>query len=630
MTLILAALGALILVWLEWRRGDSRHWFARIFATLLAIIALTLFGVYRPTAAKTEPRGGDVSVGLRTAGAGTSETAPAGALWFALPEASAKPADATMIPDVAFLWRHYPEIKALHVIGDGLEPHDLDVLRGLQLSLQPGEFAPSRPAVSFLHAPRETALGERIKLHGRIAGLKPSESVTLILESPDGAKSEAVVTKNGDAEPGFEISAASPSAAGQFVWRLKLSSSAGSEPIVVDEQIGISVVPPNLPRVLILEGSPRLDTAHLQRWFAEMGGNLRSRTLVGEGRYRFSSTKNEGVEFPAIDRELLEQSDILIVDTGALAALLPAERDALQSAVTELGMGVLVTAAGENPFEQSNIGGAAFLLPWKITEQASAASSIENETRLARLHWAGLRDPLEHPVPVEPFMIEPVTGQRELVSDSQGRAVVSAVRRGRGTVAFGLTRDTWRWRLENQAATFAQYWSFLFSELSRPQASAGNWTIVNAETEPLSVNRPVELLYSGSAEPQSPASVADGEGQTARLPLAQDSVEAMKWRTTFWPRRSGWHRITTSPNGASFSFFVHDASEWSSLVSGRRRAATEQWVELARPRAIERDEMPSPLPFLKRAGGTLPALLFILFVTSSGYLWLERRRAVRG
>jgi hypothetical protein len=79
-------------------------------------------------------------------------------------------------------------------------------------------------------------------------------------------------------------------------------------------------------------------------------------------------------------------------------------------------------------------------------------------------------------------------------------------------------------------------------------------------------------------------------------------------------------------NGAQMDFFVQESNAWWSLRSERRRSATERFVALA-------EEMPpatlaghSKPERFKTAG--LPGFFFALFFVSSGYLWLERRRAM--
>jgi hypothetical protein len=233
-----------------------------------------------------------------------------------------------------------------------------------------------------------------------------------------------------------------------------------------------------------------------------------------------------------------------------------------------------------------------------------------------------LSAPLEEAIPIDGINVELQRGDTELVRDTQGRSIVVSARRGRGEVAVTLARDTWRWQLAGKGEAFAGYWSHLLSHLAR-RDSSDSWRIANHETAPLFVNQPVELRYSTAAATVVPAEVASQHARDrAVLPLAQDLDDSTTWRSTFWPRHPGWHRVSAA-GGAHLDFFVHEAEEWASLAPARQRQATELYVALARPREA------APLSSSMQGGdvaGAMPVTLFALFFLSSSYLWLERRR----
>jgi hypothetical protein len=194
---------AAIFVFLEWRRLNQQHRAARIAATILAVAALTLLGPHMREK-RSEPRSPVATATLWTPG----EQPPAHNQprhHFALPGSIGQPADATTIPDVPYLRRQYPEIENLHIVGDGLEPFELDALRGLRVTFHPGASTPSQPRISFLHAPRQVRLGENLELQGRIEGLNETGPVVLRLESPDGTTTETTIIGRGGEQTHFAI-----------------------------------------------------------------------------------------------------------------------------------------------------------------------------------------------------------------------------------------------------------------------------------------------------------------------------------------------------------------------------------------------------------------------------------------
>jgi hypothetical protein len=600
---------AVLLLIFEWRRRDRRQRFARVVASVLAVGALVAWRLQPAATDETPPRAAAAAV-LVMQGADASAQLPhvvSATSRFILADAGPVGGDTALVPDVGFLRRRYPEINRLRIIGDGLEPYELELLGGVAVTYEPTEALAKTPAISALSAPREVSLGEAIAIRGRVDGLRSDERVRVAVEAPDGLEISVIVGSTGDTT--FALSPASPAAEGQFVWRVKLLRDDDQRTVLAEETLGIAVRAARLPRALVLESSPNLDTTHLQRWYAEHGGAFNARTLVGAARYRFAAA-----EFAQVDAGLLADFDVVIADARALTALQPDEKRALRAAVAEAGLGMLILPRGELTLPNE-------FAAWRI---APAAAESESERRSARLVWRGLAAPVETPVAIENAAIEMQTSRRALVIDSRGAPVVDAVRRGRGEIALSLVRDTWQWRLQNQSVTFARYWSFVLGRLAKAQAAEG-WGIANAPGAPLLVNQPVELEYLSTAELPKPGEVrAAGDDHAVAVPLAQDLAEPQRWRTTFWPREAGWHHVVAPESGARLDFFVHGGDEWANVRAENRRAATERFAALSKeaPRAASDDETRG----VTTAGGWA---CFAVFLLSSSYLWYERRNATR-
>ena len=620
---------ALLAAWLEWRRRNARQLGARLVCSTMAVAALALLGASRIDE-ETTARTGTTHATLWTSGA-TADTpaakdATGGDLQFVLPGVLTRPAGAIAVPDVAYIRRHTPEIGSLRIMGDGLEPFDLPAVEGLKLALDADGSRPSRPAITVANFPRLLSLGGNLVVQGRIEGLAAGETARLVFQGPQENATEITVNGRADAPTPFEISGGSPAAEGQFVWQLKMNTGSDAT-WLADERIGVAVVRPMLPRVLVLESSPRLETSHLRRWFSEIGGALQSRTLVGRDRYRFAATDLSDAAFSVIDAELLKRFDLVIADPAAVLSLTTAEREAVRVAIVNDGLGLLLLA-GSEPLRADATDDAAFFLSWKTARAGDEAAPNETNARAARLRWPGLTTPLEHPVPVAPLVFEESAGEIPLVSDSQGAPVVTSFRRGRGEIALSLVLESWRWRLDEQSPTFARYWSYLLHHVAKPQTSeTPQWRIATAAHTPILPNQPLSLVYSAAGAPAGAAEITSAEtGERTVLPLAQDPTEPQNWRATVWPRHAGWHRVTTSPGGAYLNFLVHEPDEWTSLAPARRRASTAAFVARSKPRA--RQEPLTSSASLRSSQKLSPPLLFAMFLLSAGYLWVERRRAI--
>ena len=631
----LAFVAFAVLTWGEWRRPDRRRLPLRLGATLLAVLGLALLGL-RP-ARQTDhrgPSGPGLEASLYTPSLNTRENGQpprAAGLRFALPTTRTAPPDAVVLPDVAALRRRFPRIGTVHLYGDGLEPFDLDALRGLHVVFHPPDAArQGGPAVTFLYCPRELPLGVPLEIQGEVEGLLPAETGTVTLVSPDGSTADATTSAAGrDGAATFSVRGPGPPASGKFDWRLRLRRG---HDVVSDDPLGVAVLRPVLPRVLVLESTPRFDTTALRRWFEQAGGTLAARTQVGKDLYRFfGPASREGSaprEFSTLDRPCLAGFDLVLADGRSLLALKDEERDALHTAVAETGLGVLTLAddavlppaPGAEPASAKSP--AAILLPWTLRAVNIGEPTPENVDRSVRLRWPGMERPMNTPVEATAWEIEPQAGQLAVVRDEQGRIVAASARLGRGQVALTLVHETGRWNRANDPAAFAAYWSRLFSQVARHDETSGHWSLPGGEAGPVRVDEPLELVWQGATNPPPPpAQIVDMTGEAALLPLIGDPTEPDRWRGTFWPRRPGWHRVVL-PGGAPFDFHVDPPGSWPALAAAHRRMVTARFATelMESANGATEKEVTQTAPI---ASGWWYAMLLL----GAGVLWVERRLA---
>lgn len=238
-------LGGAMLCRQEWGRPNQRRRSARLAATALAVGLLTLWGL-RPGWRVTAPAAGRIEAALWTDGDGAAPESVSSARRFALPGAAL--AGKQAVPDAAFLWRQFPEIGTLHLVGKGLEADNLETLRGLRLIFHEGA-GPAQPGVCFLFCPRQAAAGEPFVIQGSIDGLQNGQRVAVALEDPAGAVSEAPPLSVDGSRARFEVASMAAAAPGRFVWRLRLKEPGEGGRTLAEEPIGVSVTPPALPRV---------------------------------------------------------------------------------------------------------------------------------------------------------------------------------------------------------------------------------------------------------------------------------------------------------------------------------------------------------------------------------------------
>lgn len=603
------------LAWMEWRRADRARRGWRLAAVTLAVGALVALSDQWGSSRTT----GEAEAVLWTAQATGAGDGVAKGQRFALPDAKGAPVDAVVVPDVAYLRRTFPEITTLEIRGDGVAPDEVAALAGLHVRFRAGGIAAGFTSVD---APTEIAPGENVRVRGRVIGMMAGKNVIVTLEGPDGAvvTSTSVVRAGGEAD--FDLVAPPAPTVGRFEWRLRLAAAEAPELILEQDVLGVAVVAPVLPRVLLLESAPRMDTARLRAWFAAMGGRWVSRTLVSKDRYRFAGSTGEVGEFGVLDEKLIAGYDVVLTDGATLAALSEVERKLVREAVTEKGLGVGLVA--DDTVLTAAQGGAGvttddFFMPWRLAAVGDG-DAASNGRRVRLQGPAGSVLPVE-PVAVGAFEIKAGPEQTVWLRDGQARALAAAVRRGRGWVALSLVTDTWRWRQGERPAAFAEYWSWYLRELAPAETAKGRWALAKAWPR---VDHAVRLRWTGNVEgTPAPATVkTDGDATESRVALAQDRLESARWAGDFWPRRAGWHRVAGEA-GAELDFWVNSPESWSGMSAQAKRDATGRLAA----------ETPSIAPLMSEGSSTglwSNGLLLVVFVGGAGYLWWESRSSRRG
>ena len=611
LTLGLLAL-AVLLFW-EWRRPVRRHLVYRLAATVLAVLSLA--GLLSPGDSPQASSPQTAAV-LWTPSSTVPPTNLLPPLQFTLPGATGSLApSARFMPDVGTVRRRFPNLRTVQIFGDGFDPAELPALTGLQVQFHPLNEPPAAPTLLFLDCPRELPLGQPLVVTGLVAGLPPGTNLSVSLESPDGTKTETPTEPaDSQGQAVFSLRAAPLSAAGRFVWQLRVGQNT--------EPLGVSVVLPGLPRILVLEGAPHFDTAALRRWYEGAGGVLTIRTQVGKSNTQFAAAQGQPVAFGAVDAPLLSGCDLVLVDGAALASLRPEERTALLDAVEKTGLGLLVRAdAAILPPDTPTLPPTlAPFFPWRLTPIGEAPPG---EERPVRLRWPGQVAASEVLVSAAPFSVQLTARQHLLVRDREDHALAAAFQQGQGQIALTLIRATTRWQREGENAAFAAYWSYLFTRLARHVTPSGHWSLVNGDAGPVFVDHPLQLRWSGPLDQlPTPGTITTKDDAADTLPLAQDERELHAWSGTFWPRQPGWHQVTAASGGEPFDFYVHPANAWRGLQAARRRQATERFAaESSAPSAST-----SPIP--PTNGHLNPVVWFGLFVLAAGYLWTERRFTV--
>lgn len=559
-TLLAAVAACAWVLRLEWRRADRSRLAGRVGASLIAVGALAALAL-----APALPRRA-VSERIVLA----TEGARGGAVRSIADSVAARHVvSLDTVGDLARLRRRFPGLGDLVVTGWGLPAHELIRARGLSLGFVP---APLPEGLRTVDWPSRIVLGEEAAIVGTAA---PRAWIRIAADGRvrDSARAE------GDGS--FELRF-TPRAAGLQLFALHTGSTTDTG--------AIDVRPRRPPSVLILEGAPDFELAHLRRWLAASGARVGMRTTLSRGRERTYALNGAAAPGPRLTADQLRSFDILIIDEDAARGLSRAELELVRTAVTAEGIGILLT--GERP---------------RLDGLAAAPARAEGGARMVRVRKPGSRE-LSPPVSGIPLLLEPGAAGQTILEAADRGAVAIVHAAGAGRVGLSAVRNPGRWLLEGEERAFGRYWTTMLAALARPREG---WE--SPASLPGIVGHPFRLTWPARLD----TAFVVGPSGVDTLFLTPDA-DSLAWSTEFWPRDPGRHFAIG--RGDTLELYVAGAATWHAARAAARAHATALHAALSRRESASRPgRVLMPLP---------PWMFMLVFAGSAGWLWWERRRCI--
>ena len=576
------------LVALAWRRPRQRQRVARMLAGAVAAGALGLTAFpplrHRPAAQAeaillTQGYAPDtLRQLLRQLGAGTP-------VWAY--EEMEVPARTRPLTSLLTLVEQRPALRRLHVLGRGLPATELPSLGELPVRLHPGA-----PLAGFRTAlwPATLGLGEFLRVEGSVAALAGSDPAWVVLRAAGTGRDSVRLPTGGGA---FRLRY-QPKAAGLATYELLLRRPG--QPLTT-EPVPVEITPPMRPAVLLLAATPSFEFKFLKNYLAEAHYPVALRTSVSRGLVQTDFVNQPALALDRLTPALLARYQVLVADAATLAALAPAETQALQAAIGGGRLG-LITLAEAAPLPRAAPARADFTV--RPRPAAPAA--------LPALSWPDAPGEARIPLPAQ---LQPHPTLRALVT-GPNRVLVAASRRvGLGAAVVSTVPETFRWALQGHTPVYASFWNRLLAAAVPPAPAAATWRTGTRWPRPA---QPL-TLHLAAAFPTAPPTVAPLAGApAARLALRQDT-RLPEWSTAqFWPGAAGWHQLR-GPGRATHHFYVYPATAWPGPELAERQQAVAQRPARAVALAT-RTTVAQPWP----AGW-----FFVLFLLAAGYLWLEEK-----
>jgi len=368
-----------------------------------------------------------------------------------------------------------------------------------------------------------------------------------------------------------------------------------------EEKWGAVVLPFKPLSVLVLQSKPTFESKYLKNFLTEKGYRFAVRMMVGKARYREEFWNLPSQSLVPLSRKVLSRFDVVMIDGETLAMLMPSERRAFESAVTQEGLGVFITEVDSALQQQASL---KFFQPFRFRPHQAREQSVNGK------HF---KSP---PITLEGFTIVEDFGTQSLLQDSDGRSVAAFHQKGFGRIAISLVQNAYQWKLAGKPSVYAAYWAHLFSAIAKRTSERA----ISIPTISI-VHEPIEFRIQTVLD--SSRVFIQENSQETFVPLRQEMLNRAAWRGRYWARKSGW--IAFKVNGKErYWAFVSDETAFEALRKETHRKATLQAMQKAEPQETEKGTVETE-PLKTELDTAMMLWCALCAMLALGGLWAERK-----
>ncbi|GGF05017.1 hypothetical protein [Hymenobacter cavernae] len=497
--------------------------------------------------------------------------------------------DTPALSSLLALRERFPNLRQLHVLGQGLSTADLPDLGALRLVVHP---VAAKAGFRTAQWSREVALGQTVQVEGFLENTPADKRPVWVYLRAAGAPRDSVRLP---ANQGAFRLHYQPRAVGRNVY--ELVARRGDQEIA-REPVPVEVLPTRPLRVLLVASTPSFEFRFLKNHLASRQHVVAFRAGLSRGISQTEFLNQPAQDLSRLTPSLLARYDVLIADAGSVMALSGAESQTLQNAIRTTGLGFLLLA-DPTPLPRTSPARSDFAI---VARPVSV-------TAPQPIQWPGSPGKLATLVPA---VLRSGPLLRPIVTDAQQNPVVSATRLGAGSVVVSVLPATYSWALQNATAAYEAYWSRLLTAAARPLTPAARWQVQEAWPKP---NMPLDLQLVASFPAVQP-SVQGPQSEPVRVALRQDT-RLPEWSTArYWPTSAGWHRVQVAGQTPSW-FYVYDRQNWLLPELRQQQEATTGWTAVGGA---------APFSTTTSTREAWPGTwFFLLFLVAAGSLWLEEK-----
>lgn len=496
------------------------------------------------------------------------------------------------LPHISYLPSLLASGSSLFILGDGPSPGSLAYLDGFALNHLAGKRKEGIRALSFSAYLQK---GDSLLVSGSRAVGKDTASIKLSLAGKllDSAivypESESFLLKHR------------PKLSGPLHYQLLVEGISRDTleyitlPVKVQENKSLQIA--------LFTGYPSFESKYLKNWLAKQGHSVFYQAEMAPDRYVREWLNLPDKSLQGLNKKLLSQVDLLLVDQSYLTSLTQPSQELIEGAVKE-GMGLLVLANGTSLNLRRKVWGKlpGLQLTGRIKEKKLLTGNNATKSGKFRHYEAQGPDWIKETDQVEGlgFLHVPY---------------------GLGNFGISLLLETYPLLLQSREEAYAQQWAFL---LNKTVGSAASGSLLSAGF-PAVKGRKHKLVAWQTKKKEPQLVLTEPNGQKQVLPLIQDSRVPERWVAYHWPEEEGIYQLNW-PGNDSINFQVLGSAALPAL---RQHESVEQLQDFILNQETKDKPEASPEPETGNIGYTEKIVsiywFYLLFLVCLTTLWVERK-----
>ncbi len=553
-----AFIGLVGLLFFEYRR-KIKYRAGRMLAQFLFVCSITLL-ILRPSWPSAQPQKGFL---LLTNGYDPAQVSSILGEHPALEPVSMP--DAKPYPDARAL-KSYHELASMGdrvatVVGHGLPSWALGLIQKPDYT-----FAPSpTKGISRLNVDNRRLANRWNTIEGTYTGDQPA---WIRLRGPAGIEDSIQVTPG---ESPFTLNFFSKSA-GHFMYEVTTPDANEPLPLYIEPEAQLSVV--------IIVDYPTFETRYLKNFLASKGHRVTIRTRVSKEKFKFEFDNITPHEFKQLNDQLLSTADILVIDARAFQSLNFGEQKSVRANIVS-GLGVVL-------LPDPSIKKGPELLSFAPTNDVDTVSIKLPRANVIRLPSVPLR---------------PTARIETIASSTKGRIMTGYQISGLGKIGFTLLKETYQLGLQSKGDDYSLLWVPLFEKCARTKIDPFQIKVLTPFPRYTDAPIDIEVLSNGKTPRVSMDSID--------VPVSEDLRIDDVFDARIWVAKPGWHELKA--DSTTQWLYVAAPETWSTVTAAENMRVTSlhasaEWHERS-PEPVHNHGLPT-------------VILFLIFVGSSGFLWL--------